>query len=33
MVRPLVGVTEVDFGTHRDGNVEYGLDAASRHRA
>jgi LmbE family N-acetylglucosaminyl deacetylase len=22
----LVGVTEVDFGNHRDGNVEYGLD-------
>ena len=22
----IVGVTEVDFGTHRDGNVEYGLD-------
>ena len=22
----VVGVTEVDFGTHRDGNVEYGLD-------
>lgn len=22
----VVGVTEVDFGNHRDGNVEYGLD-------
>ncbi len=22
----VVGVSEVDFGTHRDGNVEYGLD-------
>jgi len=22
----LVGVTEVDFGTHRDGVVEYGVD-------